>query len=87
MGCGRVAPKSELVRIALIGTPGPHPRAVIDADGTLPGRGAYLCHDTRGPAARPAAGCTARALRKRGLARALRAPLRIDTELIESGAL
>jgi predicted RNA-binding protein YlxR (DUF448 family) len=79
-----VAPKSELVRIAL--SPARGGRAVIDHEATMPGRGAYLCRDARDSRARPVAACWARALDKRGLARAMRAPVRIDDELIESMA-
>jgi predicted RNA-binding protein YlxR (DUF448 family) len=69
------------VRVALADPGGARPRAVIDREGTMPGRGAYLCRE---PSGRPAAACAARAARNRGLARALRATVRIDTELIES---
>ena len=59
VGCGRIAPKSELLRIAAgrsaIGRRRREPRAtaVLDRDGTMPGRGAYLCRggDRRAPAA------------------------------------
>jgi predicted RNA-binding protein YlxR (DUF448 family) len=71
VGCGRIAPKPELVRIAAVGEPeGRSRRAVLDVAGTLPGRGAYLC---RGAViAQPAAECLALAARRGGVARALR---------------
>jgi predicted RNA-binding protein YlxR (DUF448 family) len=40
VGCGRIAPKRELLRIAA--APGAR-RAVLDPACVLPGRGAYLC--------------------------------------------
>jgi predicted RNA-binding protein YlxR (DUF448 family) len=76
VGCGRIAPKSELVRIAAIDQRSPGDaegrsrRAVLDATGTLPGRGAYLCRDeTTGE---PAIECLTLATRRGGIARALR---------------
>jgi predicted RNA-binding protein YlxR (DUF448 family) len=74
------------VRIALSDAPGASARAVIDAEGTLPGRGAYLCRAPESRAARPLQACAARATRKGALTRALRAGVPIDTELIESVA-
>ncbi len=81
MGCGRIAPKAELVRIALADRRprrerGRTSRAVIDAAGTLPGRGAYLCRGTE--RARPNADCLALALRRGGIARTLRRPVALD---------
>ncbi len=61
---------------------GSHRRAVIDRAGTMPGRGAYLCRG-RGPG-EPAADCLARAMRRGGIARALRCRVTIDPELVES---
>jgi predicted RNA-binding protein YlxR (DUF448 family) len=84
VGCGRVAPKSELVRIVLDDAGGARARAVIDREAKMPGRGAYLCRAGEAPAAPPAAACAALAGRNRGLARALRAPVGIGSELIES---
>ncbi len=46
-------------------------RAVADRDGTMPGRGAYLCRD--GDRATPAGACLIGATRRGGIARALRA--------------
>ncbi len=84
MGCGRVAPKAELVRIALA-DPGARPddaQAVIDRAGALPGRGAYLCRAS--DRFEPAADCLARALRRGGIQRALRRKVRVDPKLVES---
>jgi predicted RNA-binding protein YlxR (DUF448 family) len=58
------------------------PRAVHDRDGTMPGRGAYLC---RGQAAEsPDASCLALALRRGGIPRALRSAVTVDPKLVES---
>ena len=63
VGCGRSAPKPELVRIALgSGGEGRTRRAVLDRDGVMPGRGAYLCRG--GARAEPAADCLALAVRQ-----------------------
>ncbi|HST54884.1 MAG TPA: YlxR family protein [Solirubrobacteraceae bacterium] len=81
-GCGRVAPKPELVRLAIDRE---QRRAVIDVRGTLPGRGGYVCRDAT-PGS-PNADCLSLALRRGGLARALRAAVKIDPEhpeLVES---
>ena len=93
VGCGRIAPKSELVRLAVPDPRSPgecdgHPRhAMLDTAGTMPGRGAYLCRDTG--VGGPAADCEARAIRRGGLARALRQPIsgrsvEMNPELLES---
>ena len=85
VGCGRVAPKPELIRIAVArdGHDG-QARAVLDATGTRGGRGAYVC---RGPLlSQPAPTCMARAAAGRALARTLRCPVTIPPELIESGS-
>jgi len=64
-GCGRLAPKRELVRFAV-------------RDGELvrerraPGRGAYTC---------PRLACFERAVARRGFARALRQAVRVDPAL------
>jgi predicted RNA-binding protein YlxR (DUF448 family) len=81
VGCGRIAPKSELVRIALVRRDA-RPRAVLDRARTLPGRGAYLCRE--GASDSPAERCFALARRNGGVARTLRAAVRIDGELLES---
>jgi predicted RNA-binding protein YlxR (DUF448 family) len=79
VGCGRIAPKSDLVRIALVRDG--RMRAVIDPAGTLPGRGAYLCRIGDGE---PNADCLRRAERSRGIARTLRSAVTLERELVES---
>jgi uncharacterized protein len=69
VGCGRIAPKPELRRLALSGD-----RVVTDAAAILPGRGAYVC-DAR---------CAQAALRRRALPRAFRRAVVIPTDLLES---
>jgi predicted RNA-binding protein YlxR (DUF448 family) len=81
VGCGRIAPKSELVRIGLVRDADARPRAVLDRAGTLPGRGAYLCREAA--SGDPLETCVALARRNRGVARTLRAAVRIDGELLE----
>ncbi len=81
MGCGRIAPQAELVRIALAErgaarTRGGSCRAVVDSAGTLPGRGAYLCRAS--DRAQPDPDCLELALRRGGIARALRRPVALD---------
>ncbi len=84
MGCGRTAPKSELLRIGLRDRveDGAAPEAVADHEARLPGRGAYLCLDER--SGRPEAACLALALRRKALPRALRASVTVSSELVES---
>jgi hypothetical protein len=87
VGCGRIAPKSELLRIAAVGErEGRSRRAVLDSAGTLPGRGAYLCRGDRDGEAtgEPAAGCFALAARRGGVARALRCAVMLTLD--EPGA-
>ncbi len=81
VGCGLLAPKIELVRIALAGDV-PSRRAVCDLEGTMPGRGAYLCREKASEL--PAAECLQRALRRGGIARALRCAVALDPKLVES---
>jgi predicted RNA-binding protein YlxR (DUF448 family) len=50
-------------------------RAVIDALGTMPGRGAYLCRS--GGPGEPQAKCLELAGRRGGIARALRVPAKL----------
>ncbi len=56
--------------------------AVIDADGRLGGRGAYLCRE--GESMRPRADCLVRALRRGGVGRTLRASVTVDPKIVES---
>jgi predicted RNA-binding protein YlxR (DUF448 family) len=77
-----VAPKRELVRIAIAARDGATARAVLDRNGTMPGRGAYLCLQPGSAAARAA--CLQRALRRRAIPRALRASVGVGDELLES---
>jgi predicted RNA-binding protein YlxR (DUF448 family) len=57
-------------------------RAIHDPSGTMPGRGAYLCVDQRRGG--PDADCLARAERRGGIARALRCPVIVASEGLES---
>jgi predicted RNA-binding protein YlxR (DUF448 family) len=83
VGCGRIAPKSELIRIAAGDAGyGRTRRALCDPLATMPGRGAYLCRG--GAAGRPAAECLAVAMRRGGIARALRCAVTVPPELVES---
>ena len=87
VGCGRIAPKSELLRIALVHAGGARGgRAVLDRTATMPGRGAYLCADAEADAGcrEPLAACLALAVRRRAIARALRGAVTIDPKLLES---
>ncbi len=84
VGCGRIASKSELVRLAVAGAGDGRPRrAVIDLAGTLPGRGAYLCcAGTAEP--KPNPDCLRLAERRRGIARTLRCAVTLGPEIVES---
>jgi uncharacterized protein len=71
VGCGRIAPKSELLRIVAVETDDAAPaRAVLDAAKRMPGRGAYLCQGAL--AMQPDQDCLAQAARRGAVARALR---------------
>lgn len=76
VGCGRSAPKAELIRLVAVQTR----RAAIDPAGTLPGRGAYLCRGERSD--RPAPACAALAVRRGGIARTLRRSVQVDLEAL-----
>jgi uncharacterized protein len=65
IGCRTMRPKPDLVRIAY----DPNGSLRVDATGSAPGRGAYVCRDPR---------CVHLASRRGVLARAVRAPLRPD---------
>jgi len=88
VGCGRTAPKSELVRLAAVDQRTPADgatrsrRVTIDPAGTLPGRGAYLCRGAAPDA--PVPDCLALALQRGGLPRTLRCAVAIPAELVES---
>ena len=77
VGCRAKLPKGDLLRIVR----SPRGEVAVDPSGSAPGRGAYLHRDRD---------CLDAALRRRGLARALRADVggievgRL-TELIEGG--
>jgi predicted RNA-binding protein YlxR (DUF448 family) len=78
VGCGRVAPKPELLRLAISRDADERRarRAVIDAACVLPGRGAYLC---RGAVAlTPDLHCLQLATRRGAVARALRRNVELD---------
>lgn len=83
VGCGRIAPKSELLRIAVIREgQARRGRAVCDHAARMPGRGAYLC---RGESPElPAAECLKRAIQRGAIARALRSAVSLDPKLVES---
>jgi uncharacterized protein len=83
VGCGRVAPKAELVRIAAErGVGGARRRAVQDREARMPGRGAYLC--SAGEPAEVAPACLKLALSRGGIARTLRAAVTLDPKIVES---
>ncbi|HWX45386.1 MAG TPA: YlxR family protein [Solirubrobacteraceae bacterium] len=85
VGCGRIAPKSELLRLAAVPEAGRRTRrAVIDPTCALPGRGAYLCR-APGLQARPKSDCLELAERQRGIARTLRCAVTLGPEFVESG--
>lgn len=85
VGCGRIAPKSELLRIAAAPADADalaRPRrAVADRDARMPGRGAYLCIGEH--SGMPAEDCFASATRRGGIARALRCSVTVDPKLVE----
>jgi predicted RNA-binding protein YlxR (DUF448 family) len=67
VGCGRVAPQPELVRLTAVAG-----RLAVDPGGPrAAGRGAYLC---------PRRECWDRAVARRGFARALRRPVEVPPE-------
>ena len=67
VGCGTRRAKGELVR--LVAREG---RAVVDAEATAPGRGAYVC----------GAACARRAIERRAFARAFRRAVAADEALV-----
>jgi len=85
VGCGLLAPKSKLVRLAVAdrrtaGATGEERvrRAVLDPAGVMPGRGAYLCRDADPMTADPDPRCLQLALRRGGIARTLRRNVELD---------
>jgi predicted RNA-binding protein YlxR (DUF448 family) len=64
-----VRPKPELRRLVIAGD-----RVVADPQGSLPGRGAYVCD----------ADCARRALQRRALSRAFRRAVPTAPDLVES---
>jgi predicted RNA-binding protein YlxR (DUF448 family) len=69
VGCGRIAPKAVLQRVALAGDV-----AVADPSASLPGRGAYVCD----------AACAEQALQRRALGRAFRRTVTVPHNFVES---
>jgi uncharacterized protein len=69
VGCGRRAPKAELVRLAVEGD-----RVVVDPVATRPGRGAYVCD----------AACAESARRRKAFPRAFRRAVSVTDDLVES---
>jgi predicted RNA-binding protein YlxR (DUF448 family) len=65
VGCGRRAPKHELVRFTEV-------EGVLSEGATAGGRGTYTCRK---------AACFERAMRRRAFSRALRCPVRVEPEL------
>jgi predicted RNA-binding protein YlxR (DUF448 family) len=88
VGCGRTAPKPELVRIAFADREssragkGRRPAVVLDPAARMAGRGAYLCRGVS--AAEPTAECLALALKRGAIPRALRCSVSLPVELVES---
>jgi predicted RNA-binding protein YlxR (DUF448 family) len=83
VGCGRVAPKSELARLASVvshETSQPA-RVIVDENGRLPGRGAYLCRELDG---RLRGECLLLAERRKAFPRAFRRAVDVSGELVES---
>jgi len=64
-GCGRKAPRAELIRFVAR-------EGVLMPGAKSPGRGAYTCRRLA---------CFERAASNRGFARTLRTPVRVDEEL------
>ena len=62
LGCREMRPKKELIRIVR----SPEGTLDLDARGKMPGRGAYLCHQTE---------CLEKAIKSKAVERALEVPL------------
>jgi hypothetical protein len=69
VGCGALAPKSDLRRVVVADG-----RVRADPDQRLPGRGAYVCNRA----------CAERAVQRGGFARAFRSSVLIDPDLLHS---
>jgi uncharacterized protein len=82
VGCGRVAPKSELMRLVAVRDNRGAAIAVHDEHGTMPGRGAYLCREQRG--SRAARECLEQAQRRNAIGRGLRCSVAVSPEGLES---
>lgn len=73
LGCGRRAPKHDLVRFTAM--PGEDALVVVrDDDGRLGGRGLYTCASRQ---------CVERAIERRGFARGARAQVKVDAALAD----
>jgi predicted RNA-binding protein YlxR (DUF448 family) len=59
IGCRRRGPKESFIRIARL----PSGDVVVDSDGRMPGRGAYICRSAE---------CLGKAAKRKAFARALR---------------
>jgi predicted RNA-binding protein YlxR (DUF448 family) len=81
VGCGRIAPKAELVRLAVAPGAGGRTsrRAVLDVSYRLQGRGAYLCR-AGAETVTPDEHCLQLALRRGGIARTLRCSVALDLD-------
>jgi predicted RNA-binding protein YlxR (DUF448 family) len=83
VGCGRVAPKSQLMRLVAVREGAARTAlAVHDPDCTMPGRGAYLCRGER--SGEPNGDCLARAARRGAIGRALRCSVTVAPKGLES---
>jgi predicted RNA-binding protein YlxR (DUF448 family) len=83
VGCGRVATKPELLRLASAPTGAERrPTAMLDRAGTMPGRGAYVCLDEAG--VDPNRACLTLATKPGSLQRAFRRAVDVPVELLES---
>jgi predicted RNA-binding protein YlxR (DUF448 family) len=83
VGCGRVAAKSELMRLVAVREEHAGPaRAAHDPSGAMPGRGAYLCRGER--PGEPDGACLAEARRRGAIGRALRCSVTVTSERLES---
>jgi uncharacterized protein len=69
VGCGRTAPKGDLIRIALSGD-----ELVVDRAARLPGRGAYVHGEA----------CAAAAVSRRAFGRAFRRAVAVPPNFVES---